>query len=482
MLVPRHGKKRARQPSPGGAGSPPFLDELRTARLAISHRAPDRLRARNRQVRRHPPEQIDALMRLIAGFGFLVPVLVDARDVLICGHARVEAARRLGLREVPVIVADHLTPEETQAFAIAENRMAELSSWDEVSLRLELADLVELDLGGVLGFEIDVIGFSTPQIDVILDGPGTPPGPVEEFELPDPGALAVSRPGDLWELGPHRLLCGDALAPGVHDRLLAGEQARMVFTDPPFNVTVRGHVSGTGRHREFAMASGEMSDAEFVAFLRKALGLMRASACDGAILMVAMDWRHLSHLLGAAGAEGLALINLCIWNKTNGGMGSLYRSKHEEICVFKSGTAPHVNNVELGRHGRYRTNVWDYAGVNTFRRGRADDLGDHPTVKPTALVADAIRDVTRRGDLVLDPFGGSGATLLAAEKTGRQARLIEIDPLYVDVAIRRWQKLTGRRAVHAETGETFEDRAARLASDAELAAHNVAGEAGHEQA
>lgn len=236
----------------------------------------------------------------------------------------------------------------------------------------------------------------------------------------------------------------------------------MVFTDPPYNVPISGHVRSGSAHREFAMGVGEMSTAEFRAFLGSALRHARDRLVAGAIAMVCMDWRHITDLVEAGRTQQLRLINVCVWNKTNGGMGSLYRSKHELVCIFKHGSAPHVNNVELGRHGRYRTNVWDYAGVNTFGRGRTADLADHPTVKPTALVADAIKDVTHRGEIVLDPFGGSGATLLAAEKTGRRARLIELDPAYVDVTLRRWQELTGKDAIHAASGESFAARAARL--------------------
>lgn len=412
--------------------------------------------------RAHPDKQIELLVRSIQQFGFVNPVLIDAAGNIIAGHGRFEAARRLGLATVPTVQLDHLTPAQLRAYRIADNRIAELSDWDEEVLRLEIADLVELELTGELEFDLGLTGFSTPQIDVILDGPANAAAaPQESLELPAVGETAVSRKGDLWILGRHRLYCGDALDPGSREVVMAGESARMVFTDPPYNVPIAGHVrTGTGNgHREFAMAVGEMDAAAFRSFLQRAIAQMRDACCDGAILMICMDWRHIADLVAAGEAEGLRLINLCVWNKTNGGMGSLYRSQHELVAIFKTGREPHVNNVELGRHGRYRTNVWDYAGVNTFRRGRGDDLADHPTVKPTALVADAIRDVSHHDDIVLDVFGGSGATLLAAQKTGRRARLIELDPLYVDVAIRRWQALTGQEAVHAETGESFAARA-----------------------
>jgi len=246
-----------------------------------------------------------------------------------------------------------------------------------------------------------------------------------------------------------------------------GRVGAMAFTDAPYNVPIGGHVSGLGKvkHAEFAMASGEMSRPEFIAFLSTAIKHLITNVQDGAVLDLCIDWRHLAEILSAIEANELALLNLCVWNKRNGGMGSLYRSKHELILIAKKGTAPHTNNVELGKHGRYRTNVWDYAGVNSFGKGRTADLADHPTVKPVALVADAIRDVTRPGEIVLDAFMGSGTTILAAERTKRLAYGIEIEPGYVDVAIRRWSAVTGEKAVLARTGETFESVALHRANE-----------------
>ena len=270
--------------------------------------------------------------------------------------------------------------------------------------------------------------------------------------------LATTRPGDLWQLGRHRLLCGDARHRQGFDCLLDGGCADLVFTDPPYNVAIDGHVCGLGRirHREFAMGAGEMSQQAFTGFLRLTLGHAAACCRDGAIAFVCMDWRHLGELLAAGQAVFSELKNLCVWNKTNGGMGSFYRSKHELVLVFKIGNSPHTNTFGLGDSGRYRTNVWDYAGVNTLRSGRIADLAMHPTVKPVALVADAIRDCSRRGETVLDPFGGSGTTLIAAEKTGRRARLIEFDPAYCDQILRRFERVTGEQPRLAATGQAFE--------------------------
>jgi DNA modification methylase len=288
------------------------------------------------------------------------------------------------------------------------------------------------------------------------DGPRAP-----EDEVPDvPAAAAtVSRPGDLWALGAHRLLCGNALEAAAYQTLMAGELAEMVFTDPPYNVPIDGHVSGHGRvrHHDFAMASGEMSEDEFTTFLRTVLERLAGVSRDGAIHFMCMDWRHLGEMLAAGRAVCSELKNLVVWNKTNGGMGSFYRSKHELVFVWKIGTAPHVNTFDLGQHGRYRTNVWDYAGVNTMRAGRLEELAMHPTVKPVAMVADAIKDCSCRKGIILDPFMGSGTTLIAAERTGRRARGIELDPAYVEVAVWRWQSYTGKRATLVATGQSFED-------------------------
>jgi DNA modification methylase len=299
------------------------------------------------------------------------------------------------------------------------------------------------------------------EIDLIFEeareATGAPSEPEDTPSEPSPGP-AVTQTGDLWLLGKHRLLCGDARDKTAYDRLLEGAKAEFVFTDPPYNVAIDGNVCGLGRvrHREFAMAAGEMSEAEFTAFLEAVFALLAENTVDGSIHQICMDWRHIWEMLGAGRTVYSELKNLCVWNKTNAGMGSFYRSKHELVFVWKSGTAAHINNFELGQHGRHRTNVWDYPGISTMRAGRMDELAMHPTVKPTALVADAIKDCSRRGGLVLDPFCGSGTILIAAERTGRKARALEIDSHYVDVAVRRWQAYAGKPAILAGSGNTFE--------------------------
>lgn len=417
------------------------------------------LTAYEKNPRRHPEKQIVKLMASIREFGFALPILIDADRTIIAGHARVEAAGRLPLREVPVLTASEWSKAQVRAYRLADNRLAELASWDDELLAIELSALIEID-----EVQIELLGWETAEVDLITDAnsKGTEATDPAD-ELPDVPSVPVSRPGDLWLLGRHRLLCASSLETNSWERLMDGAEGAMVFTDAPYNVPVSGHVCGLGKaqHAEFAMASGEMSRTEFTNFLSSAITLLSARVRDGAVLDLCMDWRHLPELLTAVDANGLALLNLCVWNKNNGGMGSLYRSKHELVVIAKKGNAPHTNNVELGKHGRYRTNVWDYAGVNSFGRGRLEDLADHPTVKPVALVADAIRDVTRTGEIVLDAFMGSGTTILAAERTKRCAYGVEIEPAYIDVAIRRWSAMTGAEAVLAETGETFANVAAR---------------------
>uniref|UniRef100_UPI003B5258EB site-specific DNA-methyltransferase n=1 Tax=Roseovarius indicus TaxID=540747 RepID=UPI003B5258EB len=431
-----------------------------TRALHIEHRALSSLTPYARNARRHSDKQIELIARAIENFGFNNPILIDEHDVIVAGHGRYEAARLLRLSAVPTVRLDHLSPPQVKAFRLADNQLASLSSWDETILKTEVLDLTILEDSGALNFDLDVIGFDTPKIDLILSTGETHADlPAETVSEPDPLAQPVSASGDIWQLGRHRVLCGSALEPGNFLALMDGKTANMIFTDPPYNVPVNGHMRTKGDHAEFVMAAGELSAEAFEDFLEASIGHATKHLTAGGIAMAFMDWRHITSLLKAGQTLGLDYLNLCVWNKTNGGMGGLYRSKHELVAVFRKSGKAHVNNVALGRHGRNRSNVWDYAGVNSFGTTRDADLADHPTVKPTALVADAIRDVTHRRDIVLDPFGGSGSTLLAAERTGRTARLIEIDPKYVDVVIRRWQDLTGLDAVHAAHGRAFSEMA-----------------------
>ena len=432
------------------------------------------LRPYSGNARTHSKKQIKQIARSIERFGFTNPVLVSDDGEIIAGHGRVEAARLLDWKQVPTLTLSHLSVAERRAYVLADNKLALNAGWDREILAIELQGLVDLD------FEVELTGLSLAEIDFTLDeaskaDPASPDAP--EDAVPLPSERAVTRMGEMWQLGRHRLLCGDTRSAEHLDLLMQGEAADLAFTDPPYNVAVDGHVCGLGavKHREFAFASGEMDRAQFTGFLRETLGNMARRLKDGAIAYVCMDWRHMGELLEAGEAVFTELKNLCVWNKTNGGMGAFYRSKHELILVLKHGDAPHTNSFGLGDTGRYRTNVWDYAGISSIGAGRAQELAMHPTVKPVALIADAIRDCSRRGEIVLDGFGGSGSTLIAAEKTGRQARLVEYDPCYCDTIVRRWQQLTGKQARLAATGATFDDVAEeRLGNVFEAAAEQGA--------
>ena len=417
--------------------------------------------------RRHSKRQVKQIAKSIQRWGFTNPVLVSDDDEIIAGHGRVMAAKEIGLQEIPTLRLSHLSAAERRAYVIADNKLALNSGWDTDILAIELQGLIDLN------FDVELTGFSLAEIDLTLDQAREKS--VENIApadvVPLPTEHPVSRAGDIWFMGQHRLICGDARNASDYQALLGDERADLVFTDPPYNVAIDGNVCGKGsiRHREFAMASGEMSAPVFTAFLSQTLSLAASRCRDGAIAFVCMDWRHMRELLEAGASAFAELKNLCVWNKTNGGMGTFYRSKHEFIFVFKIGTAPHTNSFGLGDTGRYRTNVWDYAGVSSVSAQRQADLAMHPTVKPAALVADAIRDCTKRNELVLDGFGGSGTTLIAAETCGRRARLIEYDASYCDTIVSRWERFTGKQATLSETSQSFEDVAESRSFDAPLA-------------
>lgn len=436
--------------------------------LAPLIRRIDELHPHPSNARTHSRKQIKQIATSIGRFGFTNPVLVSQDGGIIAGHGRVEAAKLLGWTEVPTLEVAHLSPAELRAYLLADNKLAQNAGWDPDLLAVELQALVDVD------FDISVTGFSMTEVDLTLDSAReratsgeTPP----EDRIPPVSPAAVTRRGDLWLMGQHRLLCGDARKAEDLGAVLQNEQADVVFTDPPYNVPIDGHVSGLGRarHREFAMASGEMSSAEFTAFLECSMKNAASVLRDGAIAFVCMDWRHVGELLAAGNAAFEELKNICVWNKTNAGMGTFYRSKFELVFVFKKGTAPHVNNFGLGDSGRYRTNVWDYPGLTSVGPGRSQTLEMHPTVKPVRLVADALRDCSSRGHLVLDPFAGSGTTLIAAHSCGRVARVVEYDPAYCDVIVRRYSAFSGKEAVLASTGETYECLEERLATHGEAA-------------
>jgi DNA modification methylase len=416
-----------------------------------------------RNPRVHSDRQIKQISRSIKSFGFNVPILVDKDNRILAGHGRLLAAQLLGWNEVPVICLDHLTEPQARAFAIADNRLTENSSWDEKLLGEILLELSCQDLD----FSIEDSGFTMGEIDLKIEGIATAenqPDPMDELPPPS-NQPPICQPGDLWLLGKHRIYCGNALDFSSYQKLMQGDKANLIFTDPPYNVPIAGHVSGNGaiRHREFPMASGEMSEEQFTQFLSQAFSQLATHSHDGSIHFICMDWRHVGEISAAGSANYAELKNICVWAKGNGGMGSLYRSQHEFVFVFKHGKAAHRNNVELGKFGRYRTNVWNYPGANTLSRQATEGnlLAMHPTVKPVALIADAILDCSARGDIVLDSFLGSGSTILAAERVGRIGYGIELDPIYVETAIRRWQSYTGEQAIHAESGKAFDELAAQ---------------------
>ena len=421
--------------------------------LKIAYKSSGKLKPRARNPRTHTKKQIQQIAASIKEFGFISPVLIDGTDGIIAGHGRVEAAKLIGMNDVPTVRVDHLTPAQVRAFVIADNKLAENAGWDRALLALELQEL-SIDLN----FDVTVTGFETAEVDLLIqDLNEAAPDEADEVPEVDRSMPAVSRRGDLWRIGDHLLLCGDALDKNNYAKLLGAKRAQMVFTDPPYNVVIANNVSGLGkvRHREFAMASGEMSPDEFTKFLEAVFIRFVNFSTDGSMHFICMDWRHIRELLDAAAKPYHELKNLCVWTKTNAGMGSLYRSQHELVFVFKNGCARHVNNVELGRFGRNRSNVWNYAGLNTFGNDRDTELAMHPTVKPVALVADAILDCSKRDGIVLDAFAGSGTTLIAAEKTGRRGYAIEIDPYYVDTIIRRFDAVYGLKAVHAGSNLDF---------------------------
>lgn len=421
----------------------------------------NRFRPYPRNARTHSKKQIRQIADSIARFGFTNPVLVDDDAMILAGHGRVEAAKLLGMATVPCLRLSSMSEAEKRAYVLADNKLAANAGWDEDILADELQLVLE-DIGEI---DIDVTGFSVAEIDMLLDSGESGPEPQDERDdalLDNLSTSAITRPGDVWQLGDHLLVCGDARDESVYRILMTRpdgelELARMVFTDPPYNVRIGGNVSNSNNHREFVMASGEMSKNEFVSFLKASMAQMVKWSTDGSIHYICMDWRHMDEIRTAGTEAYSEQKNLIVWVKDNAGMGSFYRSRHELIFVYKNGTAPHINSFELGQNGRYRTNVWNYRGITSPTKEAREQLALHPTVKPVALVADAIKDCSQRGDIVLDPFCGSGTILIAAQKTGRRARAIEIDPLYCDIAIQRWQAFAKDDAVLISSGETFEN-------------------------
>lgn len=416
--------------------------------LKIAHCNINQLKPHARNPRKHNKKQVQQIANSISAFGFVIPVLVDQEFQVIAGHGRLLAAQTLSLETVPVIQIEHLSPAQIQTLMIADNKLTENSEWDKVLLSEHFSELALLELD----FTLDVTGFELPEIELFAQALESLEEDETDFASSHlPAQTTRVRSGDLWQLGTHRIYCGDSRNPASYRILMDGKKANIVFADPPYNVKIDGHVSGRGevQHREFAMAAGEMTADGFQSFLEQAISNLAANTDDGSIHYICMDWRHALELQLAAKKHYSELKNICVWEKDNGGMGSLYRSQHEFIFVYKNGSQPHINNVQLGKYGRNRTNIWHYGGMNSFSREKEDEgnlIDLHPTVKPVPLIADALRDCSNKGDIVLDNFLGSGSTLIAAEKTERICFGIEIDPHYVEAIICRWEKLTGRKA------------------------------------
>jgi DNA modification methylase len=407
------------------------------------------LRSYSRRLRKSDAGHVREIANSISALGFNIPLLVGQKNVVIDGESRLEAARLLGLSSVPCIHVDHLNENEQRLLRLAVNRLGEKGSWDIAELDAEFKDLIMTEA------PIELSGFGADEVDQIVIGADGEHAEIGEL-VPSPGATAVARFGDIFRLGSHRLACGDATDSTIAQRLMGADGAHMIFTDEPFNVAIEGHVSG-GNHREFVMASGEMTDAQFLEFNRNWISALLPYLVDGGILGTFIDWRGLPIVHATATGLGLSPVNLIVWAKSNAGMGSLYRSQHELLPLFKKGTASHVNNILLGKRGRHRSNVWFYPGASSLGSDARRGLQEHPTVKPTAMLQDALIDLSDRDEIILEPFGGSGSTLIACEKTGRRCRCIELDPLYVDVIIRRYQRATGQKVILDETGEMFDE-------------------------
>jgi DNA modification methylase len=440
-------------------GQSPWIKKAgRGLKIAIVYRRLGEVKPNPRNSHRHSQEQIEKLARNISIFGFLIPIVTNSRGEIICGHARYAAAELAGIREVPTILVEHLSPEQLQAFGIAENRLVSMD-WDDPQLAVQLKEISGLDLG----LTLEDLGFETPQLDALMvdvNGPRSQtPDPADA--LPPITEETVTKLGDLWELGPHRLYCGDAKEEESYSVLMGRKRAAMVFSDPPWNIAVEGNISGLGRvkHKNFIQGSGELSPLEYLEFLTKSFTLLAKHSTDGSLHYLCSGAKQIGAFLAAGAKTYSQFLNLIVWDKGVGAMGGLYRHACEFILLFKNGIGRSRNNVVLGRYGRNRTTVWRYPGMASFARAKDEGnlLAEHPTSKPRRLVSDAILDCTARGDVVLDAFAGSGTLLVAAESVGRVGFAIELDPRFVDVSVRRWQRFTGQQATHAASGRSFDE-------------------------
>lgn len=406
--------------------------------LAIVMRNVESLIPYENNARVHPKRQLKKLMESISVHNIINPLIIDEKGMVLCGHGRLEAAKALGMREVPTIMLEHMSLADKRAYIIADNALAEQAEWDRSKLAREFESLLELN------YDLDQTGFDTLEIDslLVLDDTATAAPADDVVHLPDESRAPLCRAGDLWHIGKHRLFVGDARDRVSYEALMGAERADLVFADPPYGCKIANNVSGNGkvRHQDFAMGCEGVGPELSMDLLRPTFRAMLPFVEPGAIGFICSDWRAAPAVQDAAEGVFEELKNLIIWVKSNAGQGSFYRSAYEMIFAYKLRAGNHINNFGLRRH---RSNVWQYAGANTFRKGRAEDLADHPTVKPKALVADAILDCSKPGGIVLDSFAGSGTTLVAAEMTKRRGYGIELDPVYADVILKRVAKACG---------------------------------------
>ena len=408
----------------------------------------------NSPARRHTKKQLRKAVHMFAEQGIISPIVVDRSYRIIDGHLRVMAARELGIDALDALVLSDISDAQRIELELALNRLPEDSTWDAANLKIKIEQLIEYNV------DLTFTGFETAEIDNILS--------FEVIEPEDQNSTAtdpVTQVGDIWRVGDHIIACGNALSPDeVLGNVLDGlELAKACITDPPYNVPTAGHIRTTQKHAEFAMAAGEMNDQDFTEFLSRSITASLPYMDTTALYYLFMDWRHVGNLNTAAKYNGLIQQNLCVWSKTNAYMGSFYRSQHELVGVY-SRSDRFQNNIQLGSSGRYRNNVWIYEGVNSFSATRADDLTDHPTIKPTQMIADIILDCTSIGDCVYDPFLGSGTTCQAAERTRRRCLGIEYEPRYVDVALKRLKDRCGLDAIHLASNLSYAEIAAERES------------------
>ncbi|MCK0530833.1 site-specific DNA-methyltransferase [Sphingobium agri] len=427
------------------------LNNFGSIRLAIEYVSPHSIALSRRELRKHPQSQIRELASGIGRIGFTVPLIVDERLSLVCGHARLAAAKLLELDEVPVIRLDHLTPEQLRLFAMFDNRVAEHGEWDEGALALEFAELALEDVT----LDISDSGFAVAEIDAIVGRSRTAElSDLDSTQAPDETKPAITHFGDLWHCGRHRLLCGDSTHPEAIARLTQGAKIRQVVTDPPFDLPTAAF-SSSKKFGNFLMGAGEMGPTAFTDFLARFIQAAQPVLMDGAFIYAFMDHKHIAQLIAAGEQAGVSYVQLLVWVKGQAGMGSFYRSGHELVGVFRHGHSAGLNNIMLGAHGRNRSNVLSYPGVRGKGGGGATALAMHPTVKNVAMIADLLLDASAPGEAILDSFGGSGTTLIAAEKVDRTAYLCELSPGFVDVAVERFEALGDEKAILEATGQTF---------------------------